>query len=264
MHHATHRFSRIAATLYVGVDFFHRAGLSRDDVPAPRGLVDRFEQLCPPSLDTARLPASVRAFFEDTASLDLHIRTRWHPLARLFWTVGRLVMRAVGQLCLPLDTAHVRTKMIALDGAREGRDDVRGVVRSTVDDGRVFQVFAYGVTEAMMSVAIPLPLGHLAGLLRVELSGDGRAVTLTSQRDDGALPTGVWYVTRYFALPMPLGETLRFWSADDPDAPIAAGDRAWPDATLVALHTQTLFGLTVVKHTYTFRPLREALTEVDR
>lgn len=64
-------------------------------------------------------------------------------------------MRAVGQLCLPLRGARVHARMVRLDGAKEGRGDARGVVRTRAEDGAVFQVFAYGVTAGMMSVAIP-------------------------------------------------------------------------------------------------------------
>ncbi len=242
---SAHRFSRIAAGARVGVDWFWRAGLARDDLPAPRGLVTRFEALASPRARHAAVSPAVRAFFEDTAALELHVRSRWRWPFSWAWRASRWLFTLVGQLRMPLDEARVDTRIVALDAAREGRDDARGVVRTT-DGGEVFQVFAYGVTsDGAMSVAIPWPGGHLAGLLRLDV--EGRAVTLSSRAD------GVWFVTPRASLRLPLEETLRFWPADDPDAP---RDRAWPDATLVCRHEQRLFGAVVVEHTHTFRPQR--------
>jgi hypothetical protein len=251
----SHRFSRLAGAWRVGDDFFTRAGVASGE-PPPRGLVDRLEDLAVGGALAAHVPAEVRAFFEDPSSLELRVRSRWQRGFRLAWRAMRAVMGAVGQLYLPLEVAHVRTRMVALDGAREGRADARGVVRTYVDTGEVFQVFAYGVAAvegaALMSVAIPLPGGHLAGLLRLEAGP--AAVTLTSRRASPDDATGVWFVTRWLSLRLPFEETLRFWSATSPDAP--ADDRAWSDATLVARHEQRLFGALVVEHAYVFRPLR--------
>lgn len=248
------RFSRIAGGLRIGGDFFERAGLA-SGAPAPRGLVGRVEELADARVDMARVPDEVRPFFEDPASLQLSVRSRWSPWARVAWRLARAVMRAVGQLVLPVERATVRARMVALDGAREGRLDARGVVRTYEDTGEVFQVFAYGVSNVdgspRMSVAIPLPGGHLAGLLRLE-TADG-AVALTSR---GA-SAGVWFVTPWCSLRLPLEETLRFWSARDPAAAVSAEGRPWSDVSLVALHEQRLFGAVVVAHWYAFRPRRE-------
>jgi hypothetical protein len=253
---APHRFSRLAGGWHIGAAFFVREGLATQ-APAPRGLVDRLEDLAGDGVDCARVAPSVRAFFEDPASLDLRVRSRWRVGFGLAWRLARGVMGAIGQLHLPLDTAQVRTRMVAIDGAREGRTDARGVVRAYADTNEVFQVFAYGVARTpagpRMSVAIPLPGGHLAGLLRLDVSNDGAEVVLTSRpasRDDHV---GVWFVTRFGSLPLPLEETLRFWSADAPAAPAFAQ----AGATLVALHAQRLFGSLVVEHEYSFRPLAE-------
>lgn len=250
-----HRFSRLAGAWRIGDDFFARAGVTSGDA-APRGLVDRLEDLAARDAPVAHVPAAVRAFFEDPSSLELRVRSRWQRGFRLAWRAMRAVLGAIGQLCLPLEVAHVRTRMIALDGAREGRADARGVVRTYADTGAVFQVFAYGVATVkaapLMSVAIPLPGGHLAGLLRLAVGPT--SVTLTSRRASPDDASGVWFVTRWLSLRLPFEETLRFWSATAPDAP--ADDREWSDVTLVARHEQRLFGALVVEHAYQFRPLR--------
>ncbi len=239
----------------MGVDYFARAGLALDAAP-PRGLIDRVEALADTGADLGALPHEVRAFFEDPASLELRVRSRWRPVFRGLWRVMRGVMRAVGQLHLPLDEAVVRARMVALDGAREGRSDARGVVRTWADTGEVFQVFAYGVASvagaARMSVAIPWPGGHLAGLLR--LTVEEATATLTTRPRHANDGVGVWFVAPRWSLRLPLEETLRFWRVDDPAAPLDRGDRAWPRATFVARHEQRLFGALVVEHFYAFRP----------
>lgn len=201
------------------------------------------------------MPADVRAFFEDPAALELRIRSRWQGAFRYAWRVMRVAMRAVGQLVMPLDVASVRATMVCLDGAREGRGDARGVVRTHEDTGEVFQVFAYGVAviegAPRMSVAIPLPGGHLAGLLR--LDAEGARATLTTRRASKGDPAGVWFVTPWWSLRLPLEETLRFWSARDPEAPADARDGAWSEVAFVARHEQRLWGALVVEHTYAFR-----------
>lgn len=233
-----HRFSRLVGSLRIGEDWFERAGLTHPG-EAPRGLCDDLGALLPPGVRVDDVPVAVRAFFEDPAALTLEITTAWRPLAGLLWRLGARVMDLVGQLRLPRARATVRARMVRLDGAREGRADARGIVRVREDDGGVFQVFAYGVTEGLMSVAIPLPGGHLAGLLRLRV--EGPTVTLTSRRGDGDERTGVWWVTPLGALRMPLEETLRFEA--EAEAPGA----------FRATHEQRAFGRVMVVHAYRFR-----------
>ncbi len=241
-----HRFSRIVGGLRIGPDFFDRAGLSVD-APPPRGIVARLDDLAPQGASLDGLSPAVRAFFEDPGALLLRVRPRWRPWAGAAWRVLRGLFVAMGQLCVPLREAVVRARTVALDGAREGRPDARGVVRSFDDTGAVFQVFAYGVTATpsgpRMSVAIPLPLGHLAGLLR--LTRDGDAVTLSTRGPDA----GVWFVTPLGSLRVPLDETLRLWPATPAD------DGAWPGATLRGHHAQSLFDRVAVEYDYAFRPV---------
>lgn len=240
-----HRFSRIVGGLRVGADFFDRAGLAAPG-PPPRGLVARLDDLAPPGVSLDGLSPAVRAFFEDPGALLLRVRPSWRPWAGAAWRVLRPLSVAVGQLCVPLREAVVRARTVALDGAREGRPDARGVVRAFDDTGAVFQVFAYGVASTpsgpRMSVAIPVPTGHLAGLLR--LTRDGDAVTLSTRAPDA----GVWLVTPLGSLRVPLDETLRLWPATPAD------DGAWPGATLRGHHAQSLFGRVAVEYDYAFRP----------
>jgi len=233
-----HRFSRLVGSARIGSDWFERAGLACAG-ERPRGLCDRLEELLPPG--AGAIPPSVRAFFEDPAALTLEVTSTWQWLPGLCWRVGARVMAAIGQLCLPHHRATVSARMVRLDGAREGRADARGIVRTRDDEGgAVFQVFAYGVTAGLMSVAIPLPRGHLAGLLRLRV--EGPAVILTTARGDGEARTGVWWVTPWASLRTPFEETLRF--ADDGGAPGA----------FTATHEQRCGRWLLVTHAYRFAP----------
>lgn len=249
-----HRFSRLAGAWRIGDDFFARAGVASGDAP-PRGLVDRLEDLAAREGSVAHVPVEVRAFFK--------ARRRSSSACALAGRVcfasrnehSDAVMGAVGQLYLPLDGAHVRTRTVALDGAREGRADARGVVRTYVDTGAVFQVFAYGVATVkaapLMSVAIPLPGGHLAGLLRLEAGPS--VVTLTSRRASPDDATGVWFVTRWLSLRLPFEEHCASGARPRPTPPPTRArgpTRRWWRVT-----EQRLFGALVVEHAYLFRPL---------
>ena len=170
----------------------------------------------------------------------------------------RPLFGAIQQLFLPLREATVRTRLLALDGARDGRARVRGVVREYEGTGRAMQVLAYAVHAARdggyMSAALPLPLGNLAGLLRMEAIGEdaeGRlAVALTSRAPSG----GIWFATPLLALRLPLRETLSLWGAGTSCAPPDLDPSAVPGCVLVGRHEQRLFGALVVSHDYWFYP----------
>lgn len=50
-----HRFSRIVGSLRIGGDWFQRAGLAQEG-PAPKGLCDRLDDLCPADARVRRSP----------------------------------------------------------------------------------------------------------------------------------------------------------------------------------------------------------------
>jgi hypothetical protein len=243
----------------VGADFFERAGVVQTGAPVPLGIVDSASDLAHAGLDVERVHPAARRFLERTAELDVHIRSAWSPWFRPFWRgLLRPLFGALGQLFLPLREGTVRTRLVPLDAARDGRPGARGVVREYVGTGRTMQIIAYGTYQGpdapYMSAALPLPLGNLAGLLRLDPIGqddDGRlAVKLTTQAPSG----GVWFATRWFALRVPLRETLSFWAPGMRAAPTDLDPTAVPGCVLVARHEQRLFGALVVAHDYWFFP----------
>ena len=231
--------------------------------------------LANPRLDVARVHPAVAVFFEDTASLDLRIRSRWRFPFSIAWWLARPILRWIGQLTLPRERGHIATTVFALDPERDGRADVRAVVREYVDGSAVMQVVAYATWERAgtryMSAAFPLPGGHIMGILRLDAIGedaDGRlAVALTSTKHDGD-DAGIWYAlgSSGFALPIPLGERLALWAPEMECAPKDIDADVRVGATIVGRHEQRLFGVRLVTHDYGFRPLAsvESTPAADR
>ncbi len=251
--------SRIGGRLHVGAGFFARRGLVVDG--QPRGLVDRIADLANPGLDVARIHPAIVPFFEDTAALDLEIHSRWRGPMIVVWLVARCTMWLAGQFVLPLRRARIATRVVAIDAAADGRADARGVIR-TYAGGGVMQVVAYATWARngtrYMSASFPMPLGKIAGILRLDANGedpDGHlAVALTSARRAGD-DAGVWFAIGRLAIPLPLGERLALWGAGMACAP---ADLSPGDATIVGRHEQRLFGIRFVTHDYRFRPLDRA------
>ncbi|MBX3228638.1 MAG: hypothetical protein KIT84_08300 [Labilithrix sp.] len=253
--------SRLTGSFRVGADFFARQGLVVTDGAAPRGVVDRVADLANAAVDTARIDPALVPFFEETSALDLRIRSRWRFPFSIGWRLARVVARWIGQLVLPRHEARIRTEAFAIDAARDGRADVRAIVRTYADTGEVFQAMAYATWERggtrYMSAAFPLPFGCLMGLLRLDaIARDGdvvRAVALTSAAQDGD-DAGVWLTLGRIAIPLPLGERLELWAPGTEGAPDEPPPEGAPPATILGRHVQTCFGVRVVTHHYWFCP----------
>jgi hypothetical protein len=252
-------FSRLFARGRVGADFFARRGAIVARERAPTGVVDGIEDLRNPGIDPRRVDPAVVAFFEDTASLDLHIRSHWRFPFSIAWRLGRWFMRWVGQFVLPLEEARIVTQTFALDPERDGRSDARAVIRTYADSGEVMQAVAYATWERAgaryMSAAFPMPGGQMMGILRLDaITEDARAVVLTSESKDGD-DAGVWLVLgSTLAIPAPFGERLELWSAGMEGAPRTSAPEGLPDPTILGRHEQRFFGVRFVTHDYRFWP----------
>lgn len=260
------RFARFRGGLRVGADYFARVGAVASDGASgspPRGLVDRMSDLANPDIDVARVHPAIVVFFEDTARLELHIRSHWRFPISLVWRLVRPLMQWIGQFVLPLREAMIATRILALDPARDGRGDARAVIREYAGSGAVMQVVAYATWESggarFMSATFPLPGGHVAGILRLDRiaeDSDGRlavALTSASRKGDGA---GIWYVLGSLALRAPLGERLSLWAAATDCAPADMDVSVLEGTTILGRHEQRAFGVRFVTHEYWFRPVR--------
>ena len=259
-------WSRLSPRARIGLRYFAEVSVLRTELPAPQGIVDDVSALAGPGVDAARVHPAVRAFFERTASQTLHIESRWAWWSRWIWRLARRWFVHVGQLTTPLRETVMRTEMVALDDAREGRPGARGVLR-THADGAPMQVVAYAVVPGpLLSVAFPTPFGVLTGLLRMDVITDedgALAVTLTSTRANGDA-AGV-YVQRFGrAWRVPLGERMSLWPASMRARPTDLDPAKHPGAALVGAHVQTLFGLAMVRHRYWFVPNAPGETAVLR
>jgi hypothetical protein len=257
------RLSRFVGGLRIGADFFEHAGALAPPSPGvaePRGVVDRMADLSSPGVDPDRVHPAIARFFDDTASLELRVVSRWRFPASIVWPIARTFMRAIGQFVLPRRTARIATRVARLDPAADGRDGIapRAIVRTYEGSGEVMQAVAYGTARfgdaSLMSAVFPMPGGHVWGRLRLEATGEdaeGRlSVALTSEGPHA----GVFLVLGGVALPSPFGERLALWSPkmshcpEDLDPEVASG------ATLVGRHEQRFLGFRFVVHDYGFAP----------
>lgn len=255
--------SSLRAGLRVGLDFFDRTAPSA--APAPGGLVDSIHDLARPGVDTTRVPDHVVAFFERTASLEMLVRPRWQRGFRLAARAFRALAARLGQLTMPLAPARILTRLAALDDRLDGRPGARACLRSYADDGLPMQVVAYAVCPSpagpLMSVAFPFPLCTLNGLLRLDAAGLDPQRRLAVRLTSDPLPgldgsSGVWLVSRWFRLRLPLAETMWLWDADSPLVPPDLCPELFPGTTLVSRHEQRFCGLLFARHSYYFRPLK--------
>jgi hypothetical protein len=253
-------WSRLRGNGRVGRDFFARRDMVLEDPSPPRGLVDSVEQLT--AEGTPTIHAAVRAFFEDCAGLELLIVPRWSFGFRLAGLLWHAIARVVGQLSVPIRPSMISVRVVALC-AGDGPEHPRGVIRCYADTGRAMQVMAYGVTvhgaRRYLNASFPLPLSHLTGLLRLDpivtVDDQASGVSLSSRRSHPSDRSGIWWVTRWFHMRVPLEETLSLWAVADAPDDLAASELE--GCTLVGVHEQRIFGLCFVRHRYWFRPSKE-------
>lgn len=246
------RASGFSGGLRIGADFFARRGWEAEG--APRGVVDHLQDLSHPGVDVETIDPRVAAFFVDTAGLELHIRSRWVFPFSLLWSLAFHVARGLGQFVYPRREGRVLTRAFAVDRAKDGRDDARGIVRTYRGSGDVMQAVAYATWardgSRFMSAAFPLLLGRLMGLLRLDALGAGGAV-LSSRAGRDA---GVWFVLGPVAIPLPLSERLELWPPGAAGAPAEPAPEGVPAPTILGRHEQRLCGVLVVTHHYWFWP----------
>lgn len=249
------RASGLSGDLRIGADFFTRHGWVTEG--NAQGVVDRIEDLAHPRLDVTKIDPRVVAFFDDTAGLELHIRSRWVFPVSILWRTFFFLVRALGQFVYPRFEGRVKTRAFALDRDQDGRADARGILR-TYDNGDVMQAVSYATWERdgtrFMSAAFPFLFGRMMGLLRLDSLGEAGAV-LTSTRHDND-DAGVWFVLGSFAIPMPFGERLELWPPNEEGAPKEPVPAGAEKATILGRHEQRLFGIRFVTHYYWFWPAR--------
>jgi hypothetical protein len=215
-------FSRLRSRGTTGPGFFEREGLVVGREPRPTWLVDELASYARPYFDPARLAPAIRAFYERTEEHALLVTPHWRRGFRaLGHAYGRYARRA-GQMRFPMGGATggepIRSRILAVDDARDGRANVRAWVRTYEATGDPVYVAAYSThverDQTYMNIAFPFPGWNLTSILRLE-ERPGGGVLLTSFAsprtwgDQGVYAVGAWWRVR-----LPIDETIAVWTED--------------------------------------------------
>lgn len=227
---------------------FEEGGLV-DPAPAA-GLHPDFDVFARPGFDTKRVDPAVRAFYEETADLELRVRASWRGLLARSYFLLRPLLRRIGQIDFPSGGGYlpIRGQLVRLKGDALGTGSAPVAWIRRHGDDRVMYAAVHSVHRAdsgasqqmVMDFSLPLPGGVLIVGLRLDgldVGGPTTALGLTSFPDDDGEDVGTWYVTGGWALALPIRERITVWGADMPGAP--AGEAG---AIAVARHHFYAFG----------------------
>ena len=256
-------FSRLTGRGRIGAGFFETLGVIATADQSPTGIADDLGDYGAPDCQIEQLEPHVRAFYEHTAQHQLRVYPQWnrrfHIPARLY----KWFSRRVEQMNLPLeperDDALIHSEIVALNDAMDGRERVRGWVRTYANTGVVVYVAAYAnhtsKGQRYMNIAFPLPGGNLTSVLRLQTFAEkGAAVLhLTSISDENTRgDQGVYFVTSPLPVRLPMSETIDVYPLPYPDFPDVSGcgDRI----CAYARHRMWLFGFHFLTLHYTLWP----------
>ncbi|MEM9193967.1 MAG: YndJ family transporter [Myxococcota bacterium] len=256
-------FSRLRSRGVVGPRFLERQRLLVDRTPRPRGLLDRLDELAHDGLDAAEVAPEIRAFYERTEEFDLRVIPDWQFGFRTGGKIWHWLSGWVGQTHLPVNQGStsqeigplrrlrrqnpIVSRIVAIDDTEDGRERVRGWVRTYADKGKAMYIAAYATHRhrrvPYMNIAFPMPLGNLASILRMDpLGREGGVILRTWDPTPGAGDAGIWFSTPWIAFKLPLRESIEVLTPAMRDVPSDLRDV--PSGTsLVARHDLWLFGI---------------------
>jgi hypothetical protein len=239
-------FSRLISRGRTGPRFFER--LAPPDGRQPTGLVDDFSEYARPDFDPLQVAPEVRRFYEHTEGYTLWVVPDWKPGFRLGGRLWGWFARRVQQLVLPSDVRlqrhGVKGSIVAVDDGADGRERVRGWIRTYESDGSPIYVAAYSshVAGAMryMNIAFPLPFSNMTSILRLDHDvpgGTGLRLTSCALEEAPGGDQGVYLANPVLPLRLPLNETIWVWIAegtprteppcDDPAVVLRARHEMW-------------------------------------
>jgi hypothetical protein len=242
-------FSRLRSRGRTGPRFFER--LAPPDGRQPTGLVDDFSEYARPDFEPLQVAPEVRRFYEHTVDYTLWVVPDWKPGFRLGGRLWGWLARRMQQLVLPGDVGlqrhGVKGSIVAVDDGADGRERVRGWIRTYVSDGSPIYVAAYSshVAGAMryMNIAFPLPFSNMTSILRLDADapgGTGLRLTSCALEEAPGGDQGVYLVNPMLPLRLPLNETIWVWSAEGTPRTEPPCDD--PAVVLRARHEMWLFG----------------------
>jgi hypothetical protein len=190
----------------IGADHYRRTAQADPAAPAPVGIVEDLAAFDAPGFRADAVAPAVRAFYERTSDVDLHVTPDWSrgwlPAYRLF----RLAARAMGQMDFPVAPVQVDSRF---DAARDGRG--RLWLRS-YGQGRVMYQSRVWVDHRhgypYMAIEFPTPLGTLVSRSRLVNAGDGVDV-LTTGAPERPTGSGIWLRVRGRELRLPMDDAIR-------------------------------------------------------
>jgi hypothetical protein len=244
-------FSALRSGWRVGPDFFERTGSAREGIGGPRGLVQSLDDLASSDFDPTVVDPGIRSFYEDTEGFDLRLFPRWRrglgPIGALYARLSSGIEQVHYDVTGGRTEDRVRSRIVALDPAVDGRQGVRGWVRTYERTGRSIYVAAYATHRdphrGYMNIAFPLPGGNLASILRVAHLEDGGLVLTSVRHPDAPGDEGVYFANRVHPIRLPIDERIRVWSRLAEGVPGELRDRATVSTMAFARHDVWILGV---------------------
>lgn len=271
-------FSPLVAGWRVGPEYLDRNALPTTGARA--GEVDDFAVFDRSDFDPEQVHHAVRQFYERTTDHRLIYGVTWHRGFRIGAALVSPLTGWIEQLNLPApgETGHreLRSRIIALDARADPRRDARAWIRVDPSTDEAVFVAMYALHEqdgcTYTNVAVPLPGANLSTVLRInsletdEGEDKGSGVVLTTDpdtdtnrdrnwntnTDTDAGDGGLYFVTPFGAITLPMEQTFRVWPADASNAPAApdAPDAADRSTGIVATHEMRIYGRTFLTIAY--------------
>lgn len=221
--------SELRGAFHIGADYFARSG-AQTEALAPPGIVDRLEEYARPGFDPAVVHPDVRAFYERTSEWSLEVTPTWSSRFRVPGLIWRRIARVIGQVALPTEAPNgdaVKSRIVALDPKRDGRQGARGWVRTYASTGEALYVAAYAATPSrdrvLMNIAFPLPGSALISVLRFDDGAEPGSLRVTTRGEpsDSVPDEGIYLGTRLFTLRLPMHEWVDVRPGPEPGVTLA-------------------------------------------
>jgi hypothetical protein len=251
LHHSTAPgipFSRLPWRWHTGPDFLHRIGaVDAGASVKPTGIVEKLSDYDREGFSTGAIAEPIIRFYEDTASHDLLVYPEWKRGFRFPAQIYKQISRRLGQMNFPSqpdsDETHITSDIVALRDDLDGREHVRGWVRTYTQTGQAVYVAAYSSHQHLecryMNIAFPLPLGNLTSVLRLDLPTEPDGGLLLSSYSDRGQDQGVYFVSPVIVVRLPINETIRVYP---PGTPYEGHPVDYSAGKLLAEHKMWLFG----------------------
>ncbi|MCA9888538.1 MAG: YndJ family protein [Anaerolineae bacterium] len=253
-------FSHIPWKWHMGPDFFQRInGIDNSNALPPTGIVDNLMDYARQNFDPGLIAPEITSFYEHTADHELLVYPEWQPGFHFLARIYKQLSRRIGQMNFPLspDTyeTHISSAIVPLKDELDGRQRVRGWVRTYTKTKQAVYVAAYSSHAyeqcRYMNIAFPLPFGNLTSILRLEaLAKHPHSVLLTSY-SQRCQDQGVYFASRLLDIRLPINETISVFTSDT----IYDGYPSdFPIGTIIAEHKMWLLGMHCLTLHYSIKP----------